>query len=584
MYKLFITCRYLRRNWLNIVGVAAVAIAVMVPLVVLSVMKGFDADIRSRSRNTLSDLILERFSNDSFAGADELIAKIEALPHVESAAPEYTGLAIVRMKNQTRYAQFHGIDLAREIKSTDLVAYHQAWRAQEARDELDALLDSPHAEAARLPAAQVESIARRLRADDFTALPRRHRDILRRAAHAHGIDLAACLVRAADARPAWITVPNPKTQTPAFLGGDLAILGRSPDGVLQRLGRGEELVLIIPTEIHSSTRAFQRCIVSGYFKSGLYIYDDKTILLPLEAVQRRLDKPGHVTTINIRLDDFRNAPRTRAALWGILSPEELADAVGLLRPVLASRYAEAHRLIRAQMKYIRANQGAGASHTIAQACYNIGHLLRTIAQRELDAPSGTPLSADAADKLKTFHRLIVTREANAIGPQFRISTWQDKRGNILRAVEVERRVMAFILFFVTVVAGFLIFSILHTTVHVKTKDIGILKSIGAGVRGIMALFLLNGVLIGIVGAILGSAAGLLIIKYLNDIENLLSDWVGFRLFPRNIYYFDQIPVDRHPLPSAVIICLSAVFVSLLASAVPAWKAARMDPVEALRYE
>ena len=87
MYKLFIAARYLRRNWLNLVGVAAVAIAVMVPICVLSVMKGFGEEMRQRSRETLSDLIIEPWSNDSFTGYEAMIEKIEGVPHVIAVAP-----------------------------------------------------------------------------------------------------------------------------------------------------------------------------------------------------------------------------------------------------------------------------------------------------------------------------------------------------------------------------------------------------------------------------------------------------------------------------------------------------------------
>jgi len=85
MYKLYVAIRYLWRSWLNWVGVAAVAIAVCVPICVLSVMKGFDQEIRARSRDTLADLIVSPRSDDSFSGYRELMAKIERLPHVATS-------------------------------------------------------------------------------------------------------------------------------------------------------------------------------------------------------------------------------------------------------------------------------------------------------------------------------------------------------------------------------------------------------------------------------------------------------------------------------------------------------------------
>ena len=102
MYKLFIAFRYLRRNWLNLVGMLAVALGVMVPICVLSVMKGFDEEFRSRIRATLSDLIVERRTDDPFGGYEEMMARIEKMPHVVAFAPEYEGLALLKAEAAVR--------------------------------------------------------------------------------------------------------------------------------------------------------------------------------------------------------------------------------------------------------------------------------------------------------------------------------------------------------------------------------------------------------------------------------------------------------------------------------------------------
>ena len=100
----------------------------------------------------------------------------------------------------------------------------------------------------------------------------------------------------------------------------------------------------------------------------------------------------------------------------------------------------------------------------------------------------------------------------------------------------------------------------------------------------MSIFLLNGLLMGVLGSALGAAGGMLITGNINAIEAFLHRLFGFSLFPADIYYLDRIPVDKHPWPSVLVICAMAIAVSFAASSYPAWKAARMDPVEALRYE
>ena len=204
--------------------------------------------------------------------------------------------------------------------------------------------------------------------------------------------------------------------------------------------------------------------------------------------------------------------------------------------------------------------------------------------RVLKMPNGSGADKERVERIRAFGQKTLERQKSGIGTQFRVNTWEDKRRNFLRAVWLERRIMGFILFFVILIAGVLILSILHTTVLSKTRDIGILKSIGGSVRGIMSIFLLNGLLMGVLGSALGAAGGMLITRNINAIEAFLHRLFGFSLFPADIYYLDRIPVDRDPWPSVLVICFMAIAVSLAASAYPAWKAARMDPVEALRYE
>ena len=182
-------------------------------------------------------------------------------------------------------------------------------------------------------------------------------------------------------------------------------------------------------------------------------------------------------------------------------------------------------------------------------------------------------------RLDDYHRShdVVAEIESIIGPGYTVETWEDQRKILLQAIDNEARVMAVVLMFITIVAGFCIMATLWMMVAEKTRDIGILKAIGGTVGGVLSIFLLNGTLIGVVGAGLGVAGGLAFLAVMNP----LSDWIyrefGWHVFPPNLYYLDHIPYTREP-EAVVMIALSAILISFLAAVYPAFKAARLDPI------
>jgi len=148
---------------------------------------------------------------------------------------------------------------------------------------------------------------------------------------------------------------------------------------------------------------------------------------------------------------------------------------------------------------------------------------------------------------------------------------------------MERRVMAFILFFIIVVAGFNILAILTMIVLEKSKDIGILKALGATTQGILSIFIFNGLLIGAIGSCIGVIIGLSVVLRINWLENMMYNITGWRPFPPEVYYFNQIPTVINPINITLIVII-AVLSSIVFSIYPALRAARLNPVETLRYE
>jgi lipoprotein-releasing system permease protein len=155
--------------------------------------------------------------------------------------------------------------------------------------------------------------------------------------------------------------------------------------------------------------------------------------------------------------------------------------------------------------------------------------------------------------------------------------------NILFALKTEKMVMFIILTLIVLVAAFGIASTLFMVVMEKTKDIAILKSMGATGRSIMRIFVLEGLIIGVTGTMIGVLGGLLVALNLEQIVGFIQKMTGFELFSKDIYYLDRFPSQVIP-GDVLLISVTAVIISFVATLYPAWQASRMAPAEALRYE
>ncbi len=164
-----------------------------------------------------------------------------------------------------------------------------------------------------------------------------------------------------------------------------------------------------------------------------------------------------------------------------------------------------------------------------------------------------------------------------------VKTWEQRQGPLLAAVDVESSILNILLFLIITVAGFGILAIFFMIVVEKTRDIGILKALGASSSGVMSIFLTYGLLLGMVGAGAGVGVGLLFVYYINQIEAFITYTTGREVFPEKIYYFKDIPTHVEPF-TIVWVTFGAVMIAVLASVLPARRAAQLRPVQALRYE
>jgi lipoprotein-releasing system permease protein len=188
---------------------------------------------------------------------------------------------------------------------------------------------------------------------------------------------------------------------------------------------------------------------------------------------------------------------------------------------------------------------------------------------EDSAPENTRLRQDQLQEL--------------LGPEFRVVSWLDENRDILGAIEVEKDAMLIILFVVMIVAAFCIVCSQIAFVIRKTREVGMLKSMGATTGQVVMVFLAQSSMVGVVGVVMGVGAGVVMVSIRNDFLHFMRWATGRQLFPQSIYSFAEIPalVLKEDL---MLICGVSLVICLLAGVVPAWIAASMRPVEALRNE
>jgi lipoprotein-releasing system permease protein len=195
------------------------------------------------------------------------------------------------------------------------------------------------------------------------------------------------------------------------------------------------------------------------------------------------------------------------------------------------------------------------------------------------AVSGVRLKLD-----DLFAARSVARELMAsLGPGAFASDWTRSHANFFRAVEIEKRVMFIILTLIVAVAAFNIVSTLVMLVTDKQADIAILRTLGASPASVMQIFMVQGALIGVIGTLIGVAGGVVLGLNVDVVVPALENVLGFKFLSKDVYYISDLPSEVLPRDVATI-GVTALVLSFLATLYPSWRASRVNPAEALRYE
>lgn len=212
---------------------------------------------------------------------------------------------------------------------------------------------------------------------------------------------------------------------------------------------------------------------------------------------------------------------------------------------------------------------------------HLGYINLEDAKKLYDIPDITGL------RLKITDLYAAPRMTQALAKQFSgrylVSNWTEDFGAFFSAIALEKNMIFIILLLIVAVAAFNLVSTLVMVVTDKQADIAILRTFGASPRTILQIFIVQGAVIGLAGTILGLIGGVLLASHATGIANTLQSIFGVQLLSSNLYYVDYLP-SKLELSDVVEICSIAFGLSLLATLYPAWRASRVQPAEALRYE
>jgi lipoprotein-releasing system permease protein len=522
MYKLLLCSRYLRTRYIALASIISVTLGVATMIVVNSVMAGFGTEMKDRIKGILADIVVETNTLDGVSDY-ETHKKL-----IEKAAGEYVeGMtATVEIYGMLSF-QYAGQWITRPVT---LIGIEPEGKAQvgplvdylqsyQPEFEAGVQIAEPERTRNQIPGWELTTAANQYRRE-WAERQKWFMEQLRKERELHG------------------GLNEPDSANPPE--GDQAVIPEDPFADPAAM----DTAPVVAAEDADPAR-----LLPGRLYVGLglisFLYDDPETGAPKTMMMAR---PG---------DDVKISTVTAGR------PPEPAHFNATIVDIFKSGMSEYDSsLVFCNLEYMQQVRGM------------------------IDPSNQERAITSIQIKLKDYRNAdeVVERLKAAFPPgMYSVRTWEQKQGPLLAAVEVESAILNVLLFLIITVAGFGILAIFFMIVVEKTRDIGILKALGASSRGVMTIFLSYGLSLGMVGSSAGAITGLLFVHYINEIEAGITWLTGHKVFDERIYYFPRIPTYVNSSMVLWVAC-GAMLIAVLASILPARRAAALQPVRALRYE
>jgi lipoprotein-releasing system permease protein len=550
LYKLFLTLRYLRKRRIAYFAIAAVTLCVMMVLVVMSIMGGWLEQVKLRARGLLGDVIVDNLSYSGFPLYQEFIDKISTWPEVVKATPVLYTWGLYRFDGTTRNGTVRVVG----------IRLHDVYEVNAFKAGL--FYEKFYPGTTTLAPQQQPIIG-----VDLGASPIPVQEFGEERLYMHPLLPPTYQEALEKSRAAGLTDDD---STETILNSMLARIGLPPiPGVYEGPLAREEGPQMVDNALPGIIVG--RDIIGLRESDGRYSRPESVprgckITLTLWATSA----VGNVDPIPIK-QPFRYADDSRTGIYEIDSQHMYCD-FELLQKLLQMDATE-----RVDPETLETIGTAPARCSQIQIKIIAGLTARQIQAlcRRMEETYHAYIE-DGRFDLDLFEGRLID--------SVRAMTWQESQAHIIIPVEKERILVTILFGIISLVAVTLVLCILYMIVLQKTHDIGIVKSIGGSSGGVALIFVLYGAAVGIAGSILGTIFGTLFVRYINEIQDfLIKINPAWRVWDMQVYSFDRIPSQVDPWDAARVVVI-AIIASTLGSLVAAWRAGRMQPVEAVRYE